>query len=259
MKLDVQHLTGGYGRRTALEDVSFSLETGKVLWVLGPNGSGKSTLFRTLLGLQPRKGGQVLLDGQDTGHWKASEMARYFSYIPQSHTPVFDYPVEEVVLMGRVCHLKPLQSPGKADRELAMKALEQMGGLHLAGRPYTALSGGERQLVLIARTLCQQARFVVMDEPASDLDYARSLAVWRAVRALTQQGCGVMLSSHAPENPLEREDRLLLLREGKMVAWGTPDQVLTPGALEAAYGVPMEILETVDHAGRKRRICVARE
>ena len=79
MKLDVQHLTGGYGRRTALEDVSFSLETGKVLWVLGPNGSGKSTLFRTLLGLQPRKGGQVLLDGQDTGRWKASEMARYFS------------------------------------------------------------------------------------------------------------------------------------------------------------------------------------
>lgn len=259
MKLEVKGLSAGYMQKLALRQVDFTVQSGQVLCVLGPNGGGKSTLFRTLLGLMPREEGEILVDGEEIRRWKPSRMAQVFSYIPQNHEPTFDYRVLDVVLMGRTSHLGLLQSPGKADEHIAMEALQHIGAGYLAQRSYTALSGGERRLVLIARALCQQAQFLVMDEPTSDLDFVRAHRIFSVIRQLAQEGRGVILSTHAPDLPLEPEDRLLLLGRGRSVAFGSVEQVLTPEYLQQAYGAPIEVLEARDSSGRVRRVCVAAE
>lgn len=159
--------------------------------------------------------------------------------------------------MGRTSYLKPLQSPGKKDMQLAMQALEQIGAGYLAQRSYTALSGGERKLVLIARALCQQAAFVVMDEPTADLDFVRAHRIYEVIRQLARDGYGVLFSTHAPDLPLEAADRLLLMGRGRAIAFGDVQQVLTPDYLQQAYGAPIEVLTATDSTGQTRRFCVA--
>lgn len=257
MKLEVKNLSAGYMQKLALRNISFTIQSGQVLCVLGPNGGGKSTLFRTLLGLMPREQGEVLLNEQEINGWKPARMARVFSYIPQNHIPTFSYRVLDVVLMGRTSHLKWLQSPGHEDERLAMEALERIGAGYLAQRSYTALSGGERKLVLIARALCQQAAFLVMDEPTSDLDFVRAQRIYDVIRQLAKDGYGIIFSTHAPDLPLEPMDQLLLLERGRAVAFGKVQQVLIPEYLQQAYGAPIEVLTVTDSTGHLRHICAA--
>lgn len=255
MKLTADNLTSGYMKKPALREVSFALESGQVLCVLGPNGGGKSTLFRTLLGFLPPQSGGVFLDGKPLAGLSPARMAQYLSYIPQAHAPAFRYRALDVVLMGRTCHLSALRCPGKADEELAMQSLRRLDIGYLAQRDYTELSGGERKLVLIARALCQQAQFMVMDEPTSDLDFAKSQLIYDVIQSLAADGYGVLLSTHAPDYPFRPQDKVLLLRRGRTVACGSSSEVLTAENLSAAYDTPMEILQMADSAGRTHRVC----
>ena len=170
MKLQVEGLSFAYGAHEVLRDVTFSALDGQLLSVLGPNGVGKSTLFRCVLGLLEGYGGTISIDGTDTRPLSAREIAHRIAYIPQTHYPAFNYSVFDMVLMGTTHSMGAFAAPGAKQRRAAETALRRMEILHLAERSYMRLSGGEQQMVLIARALAQEAKILLMDEPTSALD-----------------------------------------------------------------------------------------
>ena len=255
MKLQAQQLAYGYPERRIGSDVTFELDAGEVLCLLGPNGGGKTTLFKTLLGLLPVQGGEVILDGQDLTTLKRDEIARRVSYVPQAHGAFFPYTVREVVLMGRTAHLGLFAAPSARDHDAAQEAIYRMGIAHLADATYTRISGGERQLVLIARALAQQARMVVMDEPTANLDFGNQLRVLERIRALAADGIGVLLSTHDPGHAFVCADRVAMLHNGGLLACGTPETVMTAAQLQQLYGVEVVVTEVAMGQG-KRQVCL---
>jgi iron complex transport system ATP-binding protein len=221
------------------------------LCLLGPNGSGKTTLFRTLLGLLPAQGGSVLLDGQPLPSLPRGTIARRIAYVPQAHAAPFPYTVLDIVLMGRTAHLGPFARPGPADRARAATALASLGILSLAETDYTKISGGQRQLALIARALAQEAPLLVMDEPTASLDFGNQARVLQRILGLRDQGLGVVLSTHDPDHAFACASSVALLHEGRLLALGPPEAVLTPASLEAVYGVPV----TVERLRGGRIVC----
>lgn len=244
MKLSVERLCFAYGEREVLREISFSLEQGEFLSVLGPNGVGKSTLFRCVLGLLSGYGGRILLDGRDIRTLTPREAAQYVAYIPQIHRPAFGYTVLDTVLMGTTRQLALFGKPGRTQAEQAMAALERVGAAHLAARDFTRLSGGEQQLVLVARAIAQQARILVMDEPTSALDYGNQLRVLKLVRELAEEGYGVLLSTHNPQHALTFASRILALADGQVAALGQPEAVLTQALVSRLYGVNAAFADT---------------
>ena len=256
MLLQAENISGGYGRRIICHDICFSVRDGEMLCVAGPNGSGKSTLFRLLLRFNPLSGGRVTLDGEDMAQMTPSQLAAALAYIPQTHNPVFAYSVLELVLMGRAGHFSAFSVPKAVDEERAMDCLERLRIAQFAQRNYMELSGGQRQLVLIARALAQEAQVLIMDEPASALDYANSQLILEAVNDLRMQGYAVIMSTHSMDTPLACADRMLLLKEGRVHFYGTPLETLTPDNLEAVYGLPMDVFPVVDRNGCTRHVCL---
>src|SRR5205085_1157811 len=183
------------------------LADGEVMCVLGPNGAGKTTLFRTLLGLLPPLAGNVTLGGRVLTRLSRDEIARAVAYVPQASTSHFDFSLAEIVEMGRTAHLSTFARPGKRDREISMAALERMGIAGLAGRPVNAVSGGERQLALIARALATEARAVIMDEPTANLDFANQARVLDEILRMRGAGIAVLLCTHDPDHALQLADR----------------------------------------------------
>ena len=244
MILSVQNLTFSYADHTVLEDVSFDVDRGEFLSLLGPNGVGKSTLFRCMLGTLTGYRGRVLVEGQEIRTLPQSQRARRIAYIPQIHRPTFGYTVLDTVLMGAARQLNAFQQPGAAQIRQADEALEQVGAAHLRERNFAHLSGGEQQLVLIARALAQKAEVLMMDEPTSALDYGNQLRILQMVRRLAAQGYTVILSTHNPQHALTFATTLLALHGGTAAAWGRPAQVLTPELMETLYGVRAEFLQT---------------
>ena len=244
MILSVENLSFSYTRRPVLRDVSFTAEKGELLSILGPNGAGKSTLFRCILGSLEGCGGRICADGRDICTLPHRERARRMAYIPQIHRPTFGYTVLDTVLMGTTRQLSPLQQPGREQIHTARDALERAGVSHLAERNFAHLSGGEQQLVLIARALAQQSDILIMDEPTSALDYGNQLRVLRQVRALSREGYTVLLSTHNPQHALTFADRVLALQDGSVAALGPSGDVLTPALLRRLYGVDTALADT---------------
>ncbi len=256
MSIEVKNLSFSYGGRQVLRDVSFSAEGGKLLSVLGPNGVGKSTLFRCILGLLKGYSGKILVDGADTGSLGARELARRIAYIPQSSYPAFSYTVHEMVLMGTSAQGNRFSPPGREQERVAVSALERMGIAHLAGRAYTQLSGGERQLALIARALAQQSPVLLMDEPTANLDYGNQLRVLSRVRALAEEGYTILQSTHNPEQAYFFSHQILALAEGGILALGPPGEVLDAALIRTLYGVDVEVERLRED---KMRVCILKE
>jgi iron complex transport system ATP-binding protein len=240
--LSARCLSIGYGEHLVGRGLDVSLREGEVLALLGPNGSGKTTLLKTLLGILRPLAGEAMIDGRSIAAWSARERARRIAYVPQSHAPTFAFTVESVVLMGRTAHGNLFSRPSAADREVTARALERFGIAALAARPYTMISGGERQLVLLARALAQEPRFIVLDEPTASLDFGNQGKVMRELRALAAAGHGVLFTTHDPNHALRAADRAFLMREGRGIAEGRVRDVLTRAQLEALYGAPVEML-----------------
>ena len=236
-RLALHGLRFGHRGRALGEAVDLQLHAGEAVCVLGPNGCGKTTLFRTVLGLIPALQGRVEVDGRDIGAEDREAVARRVAYVPQAQPGGFAYRVEDVVLMGRAVHVGRWSMPSRDDRRIAGEALERLGVAHLAGRPFTEISGGERQLVLIARALAQQAPLIVMDEPTASLDFGNQRRVLREIAALKAQGVAMLLSTHQPEHALRLADRVMLMARAGARATGTPRGVMTPDALAGLYGV----------------------
>ena len=256
MSIEVKNLNFSYGQRQVLFDVSFSMEKGEFLSILGPNGVGKSTLFRCILGLLPGYTGQVLIDGRDSRSFSVREAARHIAYIPQSSTPVFNYSAFDIVLMGRTSALGTFRAPGKEDLEKAHWAMDKIGISHLASRCFHRLSGGERQLVLIARALVQDAPVLMLDEPTANLDFGNQIRVLTQVRELSREGYTVIQTTHHPEQSYMFSDRILALQNGRILTEGPPSQVLTQENVAELYGIAVEVLSLYDD---KIRVCIPKQ
>lgn len=245
----------GYDGKAIVDDVNLSIRSGEILCLLGQNGSGKTTLFKTLLGfIRPIYGG-ITIDGRDISKFSRQEFARMVSWVPQSHTTPFAYKVREVVLFGRSVHLGMLASPGRADRTIAMRCLELLDIGHLADRSFTELSGGERQMVLIARALAQESRFMILDEPASNLDYGNQVRVIRKIRELARQSIGILMATHHPDHAFMTASMVAVLDKGRLCHAGEPEAMLTPETLKSLYGVEVQVFDAPVHGAVTRRVC----
>lgn len=246
--LAVENLCFGFPGRTVGREVGFVLADGEVLCVLGPNGSGKTTLFRTLLGLLAPQAGAIALDGAPLARLPRDAIARRIGYVPQAHAGYFAYSVREMVLMGRTAHLGAFGAPGLQDRARADSALEMLGIAALAERPFTEISGGERQLTLIARALAQEAGLLVMDEPTASLDFGNQVRVLERIRQLAAHGISVLFSTHDPDHAFLCAQRALLIADGRALALGPPREVIRSDTLARLYGVSVNIVETAGGA-----------
>ncbi len=249
--LAFQDVTFGYSpnRPPVLERVNFSLRAGRVLAIVGPNGAGKTTLLALALGwLRPWQG-DVLLAGRALRDYRRAERGRWLALVPQSeHTP-FDYTALEYVLMGRAPHLPPLGIPGPADYEIAMDALARAGIAALAHRPVPQLSGGERQLMLLARAIAQQPRLMLLDEPTAHLDLHNKARLIQIMRHLRAQGMTLVMTNHEPDVVLAVADDVLLMEAGRPPVFGRLDEAFTEDTLSRVYHLPIRLVEV---NGRKQ-------
>jgi iron complex transport system ATP-binding protein len=255
MTLSARDLAIGYGATEVGRDLALDLAPGELVMLLGPNGCGKSTLFKTLLGLIPRLGGAVALDGRALDSLSRRALARGLAYVPQALGGFFPFTVRDTVLMGRTAHLGPFSAPGARDRAAAGRALSRLGLDALAERAFTRLSGGQRQLVLIARALAQEAPYIVMDEPTASLDFGNQVHVLEQVRALKASGTGLILASHDPDQALRLADRVMVMAEGRIAAAGAPAEVLTSALLKRVYGVDAAVADVVADGRSLGRTC----
>ena len=244
MGILVQGVTCAYGSRPVLQDVTFSAQKGEFLAVLGPNGAGKSTLFRCLLGSMRGYSGTITVDGEDLRTLSPGKRAKKIAYIPQSHRPTFGYSVLDTALMGTTRQRSPFLSPGKPQVERAREALRRVGADHLEGREFSRLSGGEQQLVLLARAIAQDSEILVMDEPASSLDYGNQLRILSMVRELTEEGYTILLSTHDPQQALWFSHCVLALENGAVAAEGPAREVLTADLIRRLYRVDTAFWDT---------------
>jgi iron complex transport system ATP-binding protein len=239
-------LSIGHGRTVIGRDLSLAVAQGEIVCLLGPNGCGKTTLFRTLLGLIPPLAGQVTLGGRGLSTLTRADIARAMAYVPQAHVPPFPYQVAEVVLMGRTARMRPLAAPSSTDHAAARAALARLGIADLADADYSRLSGGQRQMVMIARALAQEAPVLVMDEPTASLDFGNQARVLARIADLARAGGhAVILSTHDPDQAFALNARVILMHEGAILAEGPPEQVLTPERLSQVYGVPVAVERTL--------------
>ncbi|AYV14494.1 ABC transporter ATP-binding protein [Shewanella algae] len=224
-----------YGEREVLTSVSVDVFAGEVLALLGPNGTGKSTLLKLLLGLTKPSRGTLGIGGTPLTQMSRRTIAGHIAYVPQHHTCPFPYTVRQIVAMGRFHHRGLLGRSSQRDTLMVEQVLQHLRIDHLAGRPYTQISGGERQLALVGRALVQGANILMLDEPASALDFGHQARLLAELRQLADDGYAVVMTTHHPHHARMIADRALLLKSGVVKEVGTPAEVLTPAAIQQLY------------------------
>ena len=247
-RLSFQQVSFGYERgHPILQSVHFTLQPGRITAILGPNGAGKTTLLYLALGWLSPWTGDIQLDGRPLRNHSRLERGRWLALMPQSeHTP-FDYTVLEYVLMGRTPHLPPLGMPSTADYTAAWQAMEQVGLATLANHPVPRLSSGERQLMLLARTLAQNPRLLLLDEPTAHLDLHNKSRLIQMLRSLRTQGVTMLMTNHEPEVVLALADDVLLLEPGGAAQFGPLEEIFTAEALSRIYHLPIRLVEVDGH------------
>lgn len=248
MSIEIQNLSFSYSLREVLRDISLTVSDGQLLAVLGSNGVGKTTLFRCILGLLPHYKGVIRIDGADAHTLSARELAHHIAYIPQTHGMAFSYSVQDMVLMGTTHSVSMMSVPKKKELDAANEALDKLGISHLMDHNFSKLSGGEQQLVLIARALAQNSKTLLMDEPTASLDYGNQSLVLRRVRMLANEGYTVLLSTHNPQHALWYADMAVALLDGTIAAFGSPGDVIDAALIEKLYGVEVRLIDTAQGA-----------
>jgi iron complex transport system ATP-binding protein len=255
MLLEVRDLACGYSpKKPVVSNVNFRLDEGDVMAILGPNGVGKTTVFKAILNLAKPLAGQICVRGENTVSWSPKKIASIFAYVAQSHIPTFPYLVKDVALMGRLGQNAAMSNPSREDYEIVEQALEDVGIRHLRDKVYTEISGGERQLLMIARALAQQPKIVIMDEPTANLDYGNMLLVIECIKKLSSQGLCIVFTTHMPDQAFMCANKVeLLIRNGPAI-FGDVADVITEKNLNEAYGKDIRILDVVDANGYPMRV-----
>ncbi len=248
-----------YGQKPILKDIGFRVEKAEVLCLLGPNGCGKTTLLDCILGLHPLQSGRITLNGVSTAGIRPATLAKSVSYVPQGHERTFPYRVMEIVMMGRAAYTGLFSGPKLADEKIAEESLALVGIGHLRDRPYTRLSGGEGQLVLIARALAQRTPVVVMDEPTAHLDFKNELLVLETIgRLVRERNIAVVMATHFPNHAFFFENsgvrtRVAMLKEARILEIGEPGRVLREDLIETLYGIEASIVSLDGGASTSRK------
>lgn len=236
--------------REVLCGVDLAVERGDVLSILGPNGAGKSTLLSCMMNLHRPGSGSIRVDGKEVGSMSARELAAKVSFVPQNFKSVFSYSVLDFVVMGRAPLISALGRPGEADRAAARDALDKMGILSLADRPFTEISGGEAQQAAIARAIVRQPEVILFDEPTAHLDFGNQLRTLRVIKRLSDEGYTTVITTHNPDHAILLGGRAAILgRDGKIVS-GTTDEIVNEESLSRIYNAELKI-RYVEEAGRK--------
>lgn len=246
--ISLDKLRFGYGgdQRPVLNDLSLEIPAGAITAILGPNGAGKTTLLHVILGLLPPRAGQVLLDGQTQATLSRREMSRLIGLVPQAEYIPFDFSVLEYALLGRSPYLGMLEMPSEEDYRVATDVLNSLGLSDLQHRAVTEISGGERQMVMLARSLAQQPRILLLDEPTSHLDLSNKSRLLRVLRRLAARGVTVVFTTHDPEAAIAIAQYLIMMRDGRTLASGSLTDVLTTDNLIATYGTPIRLVHVDD-------------
>lgn len=257
MSLHVNDLHYAYGSTEVLRGISFTAQPGDLIAIIGPNGVGKSTLFKCILGFLHGYAGEILVDDRNIQQMSRPNIAREIAYIPQSTQQVFDYTALEITMMGLASRLGRFQNPTKSDEEECLNVLGELGIAHLAHRGCGEISGGEYQLVMLARALVQKAKVLIMDEPTANLDYGNQYKVMQKIDDLASAGYTILTSTHDPNQVFLHANRALVLKGGQVLADGAPGDVLTEDVLSALYSIDVAKRE-VEVDGRTVNVCVPR-
>ena len=251
MIIEAENLNFSYSKngKQILQDVSLSLDEGEVMSILGPNGAGKSTLLNLLATLSVPDSGTVKLCGKDTAKMKPKEVASILSYVPQTHTPAFSYTVFNFVLMGRAPKVGMFEKPKAEDFEIVEKVLEEVGIAELADKPYTEISGGERQQATIARALVQEPKAILFDEPTAHLDYGNQLKTLRVINSLREKGYAVIITTHNPDHAIMLGGTTAILDRTGHLTVGDSEKILTEETLKGVYGTNLR-LTYLENVGR---------
>jgi len=242
MSLCVEGLSFSYdGKSKVFENVGFSVEKGQVLCILGPNGSGKSTLLRCVNSLLNVDGGSVTVNEKSISAIIRKELSKQIGFLPQIHVSTFPFSVREVAVMGRSPHLGLAESPSDKDYRIADENLKLLGISHLSDKPYTHISGGERQLALIAMVLTQQPYILLLDEPTSHLDFGNQVRMLELVKRLSENGLTVVLTTHFPDHAFHLSSKVAIMHEKTIMVAGGCDDVITEANLKKIYGIDVKI------------------
>lgn len=254
--LDVHDINFSYrSKQNVLKDVSFTVNEGDILCLLGSNGTGKTTLLRCLLGLEKIETGEIWGGSEELTHLSTKQRAHFMAYVPQSSTMTFSYLAYDVVLMGRVSHLAPGATYSQKDRDAAIHAMEELKIRHLSSRRFQELSGGERQMVLVARALAQESRVIVMDEPTANLDYHNQICILKAILRLSHRGFGILMTSHYPDHAFLACSSVALMKNGTIVDSGDPNLVVTSSSLSELYDSEVRVVP-VEINGSSTKVCI---
>lgn len=254
--LDIQDLCCGYGNKTVVKDISFTLAAGEIICLLGPNGVGKTTFFKTLLGFLKPLSGQIRFQNEDILSWPRKRFARTISYVPQANSNPFPFSGRDVVVAGRNAHTGFTSTPSKDDYHHADSCLSELGILHLRNKIFSEMSGGERQLILIARALAQTPRVLVMDEPTSNLDYGNQIKIINLIHYLSHHNMAVILTTHSPDQVLLYRCRAVVFRNGNQTHEGTATQIITEQMLREVYSVETDVCTIQTRHDHCARVCI---
>ncbi|MCD4844784.1 MAG: ABC transporter ATP-binding protein [Methanosarcinales archaeon] len=233
--LQVEDIHFNYGKNQILKNISFDVEEGLLCGLFGPNGCGKTTLFKCCMKFLKFHKGSVVMDGIDIKKHRIEDMAKVVAYVPQEHKPPFPYLVKEVVLMGRTPHLGGFFGVKRADKKKALDALELLDISHLGEQPYNQLSGGQRQMVLIARAIAQETKLIFLDEPTSALDFSNQMRIWTLLRKVAEQGITILACSHDPNHVTWFCDKVVVMNNNGIIGQGAPNHVITETILDEIY------------------------